>query len=149
MEYDEGKIGRIFLLRFDDGEDFVDLIHSFVKEKEIRTGHIHILGAFLASEIVTGPRKPVLPPEPTWTSFSEAWEVLGFGTVLWENDQPKIHLHVALGKGEKTLLGCVRKRTEVFLTVEAVITEITDIKARKKFNEKLGLSLLDFNPKSN
>ena len=144
MEYDEGKIGRVFMLRFDDGEDFYALIHAFVKEKEIRTGYIHILGAFLASEIVTGPREPVLPPVPNWTSFSDAWEVLGFGAILWENDEPKIHLHTALGKGEKALLGCVRKRTDVFLTIEAVITEITDMKAQKKFNEKLGLSLLDF-----
>ncbi|MBW2646663.1 MAG: DUF296 domain-containing protein [Deltaproteobacteria bacterium] len=144
MEYDEGKIGRVFVLRFDDGEDFVDLIHSFVKEKEIRTGHINILGAFLASEIVTGPKEPVLPPEPNWTSFADAWEVLGFGTIMWEDDEPRIHIHAGLGKGEKTLLGCVRKKTDVFLTVEAVITEVIDIKAERKFNEQLGLSLLSF-----
>lgn len=132
------------MLRFDDGEDFVDVLHSFVKEKEIRNGYIHIIGAFLASEIVTGPTEPVVPPEPNWTSFSDAWEILGFGTILWENGEPKIHIHAGLGKGEKTLLGCVRKRADVFLTVEAMITEITGMRAQKKFNKKYGLSLLDF-----
>jgi hypothetical protein len=144
MEYEEGKTGRIFVLRFDHGDDFVSLIHSFVKEKQIKIGYLHVIGAFLASDIVTGPKRPVLPPQPNWTSFSEGWEVLGFGTILWENGEPRIHVHAGLGKGKNTLLGCVRKRADVFLTIEAVITEITDMKACRKFNRKAGVSILDF-----
>jgi hypothetical protein len=56
MEYEEGKTGRIFVLRFDHGDDFVSLIHSFVKEKQIKIGYLHVIGAFLASDIVTGPK---------------------------------------------------------------------------------------------
>lgn len=144
MEYCEGNTGRVFLVRFDHGEDFVESIQIFVKAKQIRVGHIHIIGAFLSSEIVTGPQKPEFPPVPNWTAFSDAWEVLGFGTILWEDDIPKIHLHTALGKGKDTLLGCMRKKSEVFLVIEAVITELVNMQVVKKWNERLGISLADF-----
>jgi len=93
--------------------------------------------------MVMGPKEAVIPPDPMWADFSDAREILGFGTLFWKDDEPMIHLHGAVGRGNETLTGCIRKNSSVYLVVEAVITELIGIKARKSMNEKAGLALLE------
>ena len=88
--------------------------------------------------------RPKIPPKPHWESFKDAWEVVGMGTIFKGHKGPEIHIHGALGKGKKTLSGCIRKDSKVFLLIEAIIFELKGIKARKDLDPKTGLSLLRF-----
>ena len=92
--------------------------------------------------MVTGPKKAVIPPEPNWVAFKDGWEVLGLGTVFSNKSGPQIHIHSAMGKKNKTLTGCVRKDSKVFIVIEAVIFELEGIKAEKDIDPKTGLNML-------
>ena len=57
MQYSEGQLGRVFVVRIDDGEDFLAEIQKFVLDKEIQAGSILFLGALRNGRMVTGPEK--------------------------------------------------------------------------------------------
>ncbi len=146
MQYAEGKPGRIFLLRIDRGEDLLVEIEKFSREKEIRCATIQILGALLEGNLVTGPEDPVLPPVPHFEEVTGGWDILGIASLFWGGDGPHIHLHTAMGRGKQALTGCLRERGEVYLVMEAVITEILGIDARIVHDPGTGLSLPRFGP---
>lgn len=142
MKYTEGKIGRIFVLKFDNRDIFLEELASFVKKKKLKAATIMFIGALKKGDLVTGPKKPVLPPLPNKVSFNDGWEVLGIGTIFTNKKGPQIHIHGAMGKKLKTLTGCIRGGSEVFLVIEAIVHELKNVKATKQFDAKTGLNLL-------
>lgn len=144
MQYSKGQIKRVLLARFDDGDILLDELKKLAKKERINAGIVVLIGALRKGRIVTGPKKPKIPPEPHWESFKDAWEIAGLGTIFKGQKDPEIHIHGALGKGQKSLVGCVRKDSKVFLLVEAVIFDLKGIKARKDLDPKTGLKLLRF-----
>lgn len=142
MKVQEGKIGRVFVLAFDHNEELLTPLKNFIIDKNIRAGFIQLLGAIQKGDIVCGPQETVVPPTPIKKEIQTANELIGIGSICWENDQPKIHLHAALGRAENALLGCIRGAAKVYITIEAMITEITGVTLTKNFKEELGLSTL-------
>lgn len=143
MEYTCTEIKRVFIIKFEHGDDLISELTSLIRKENIRAGFINLIGALEKSEIVVGPKKISVPPEPVWRSFSDGREILGFGTVFWKDDEPKIHIHAGIGREDKVNLGCIRKDSKVYLVVEAVLIELSsDIK--KKFNPEMQLDLLEF-----
>ena len=57
MHYSEGRLGRIFVLRIDDGEDFLAATKEFIQNKSVQTGTILFLGALRQGRMVTGPEE--------------------------------------------------------------------------------------------
>ena len=127
MEYRQGKCGRVFCIRFDEGDDFLGELTDVVKSENIRQGWFHVIGGLREADVVTGPKEPVMPPEPVWDQVAGARETLGTGTIFWENDEPKIHLHAAMGHHGETLTACVRKGTKVYLVLEVMLVEIEGV----------------------
>ncbi len=144
MEYNKGTIGRVFVVRFDEGDDFLGGLEDLAISEKIYSGWFHVLGGLRNAGVVTGPQEPVMPPEPVWQEVSGAKEVMGTGSIFWEEDKPKIHLHAALGDHEDTLTACVRKNTKVFLVLEVYIIEVKDISATRPWYEKGGFNRLTF-----
>ncbi|MFA6321212.1 MAG: DUF296 domain-containing protein [Candidatus Omnitrophota bacterium] len=142
MEYTKGKIGRIFLLKFKDDDILVDELERFAKKEKIGAATLIFLGALKKGDLVTGPKKPVIPPEPNWVSFKDAWEVMGIGSIFTNKSGPQIHVHATMGKKLRTLTGCVRKKSKIFLVMEAVVFELKGVKATKAIDPKTGLNLL-------
>ena len=142
MNYTKGKIGRVFLLKFNDDDVLLDELNRFANKEKLKTASLVFLGALKKGDLVTGPKKPVIPPEPNWTNFKDAWEVMGIGTIFTNRSGPQIHIHTSMGKSTKTLTGCVRKKSKVFLVIEAVVFELKGIKATKAIDPKTGLNLL-------
>jgi len=143
MKYQQGSLGRVFLLKFEDKDNLLYEIKKMAVQETVKVGTIMLLGGVRSAGMVTGPKEAVIPPDPTWSDFSDAREILGFGTLFWKDDEPMIHLHAAVGRGNETLTGCIRKNSSVYLVVEAVITELLGINARKTMNEKAGLAMLE------
>ncbi|MDD3905026.1 MAG: DUF296 domain-containing protein [Candidatus Omnitrophica bacterium] len=142
MEYTTGKIGRVFLLKFKDDDVLIDELDKFARKEKLKAASFVFLGAFKKGDIVTGPKKPVIPPEPNWVAFKDAWEVMGIGTIFANRSGPQIHVHTSMGKKLKTLTGCVRKKSKVFLVVEAIVFELKGVNATKEIDPKAGLNLL-------
>jgi len=143
MQYTQGSFGRVFLLKFDDQDDLLEGIRKVAVQEQVKAGTIMLLGGVRSGSIVTGPKEAVIPPEPQWQNFSDGREVLALGTLYWHGDEPAIHLHGAVGRGKETLTGCIRKDHSVYLVIEAVLTEIIGIDARRALDSNTGLVMLD------
>lgn len=144
MDYRSGKINRVFTIRFDDGDDFLGELTNLIIKENIRTGWFHVIGGLREAGVVTGPKEPVMPPEPVWDEVRGARETLGTGSIFWDDDEPKIHLHAAMGHHGDTLTACVRKQTKVYLVLEVYLIEITEIDASRPWFEKGGFNRLTF-----
>lgn len=144
MEYRTGKVNRVFTVRFDDGDAFLDELLGLIIKEDVRAGWFHILGGLRQAEVVTGPREPVMPPEPVWDTIRTARETLGTGSVFWDGDEPKIHLHAAMGHHGDTLTACVRKGAKVYLVLEVVLIEVTGFDASRPWFPEGGFNRLTF-----
>jgi len=142
MEYTQGKIGRVFILKFEDKDIFLEKLSSFVKKECIKSATMIFIGALKGGDLVTGPKKPVIPPEPNKVIFNGGWEVMGVGTVFTNTKGPQIHIHSSMGRKRKALTGCVRGKSKVFLVIEAIVFELKGVKATKVIDPKTGLNLL-------
>lgn len=142
MNYTQGSLGRVFLLKFEDDDVLLDKLAGFVKKEKIRTAAMVFIGALKKGLLVTGPKKPVIPPEPNQVNFKDGWEVMGIGTIFTNKAGPQIHIHGSMGKKQKTLTGCVRGKSRVFLVVEAVVFELKGARATKSIDPRTGLNLL-------
>ena len=141
MQYTEGQIGRIFVVRIDDGEDLLVSLRRFIVDKGIQAGSVIFLGALMDGKMVTGPEKPVIPPDPHYIFFEGGWEVFGVGTIYPGEGGPHIHCHASVGRAGHALTGCLRERAVTYLIVEAIIYEITGLSARREFDKKMQLHL--------
>lgn len=142
MKYRTGSIGRVIVAKFDDGDDLLEGISRIAKDEEIRAAVFHLVGGMKRGRFVVGPEKDEFPPTPMWKELKESHEVIAIGTIFYEGDNPKIHLHGAFGKGDKISLGCLRQESETFIILEAVIMEIKGIDAKRVIDPEVGLPLL-------
>ncbi|MCG7855261.1 MAG: DUF296 domain-containing protein [Methanoregulaceae archaeon] len=141
MRYTEGSVGRVFYVRVDHGEDLLETLQNFVAEKGIHSGIIQFLGAVAEGRIVTGPRQPVLPPEPSMESYNGGWEVVGLATITPGPDRPHIHYHASAGKGREALTGCLREKAVTYIIIEAVVMELLGTRIQRRFDPTTGLDL--------
>ncbi|MFA4860789.1 PPC domain-containing DNA-binding protein [Methanoregula sp.] len=141
MQYTEGQLGRVFMVRIDDGEDMLESLHRFVLDKGIHAGSIIFLGALMNGRMVTGPEEPVIPPVPHFVMFEGGWEVFGVGTIFSGEGGPHIHYHASVGRSGHALTGCLREEAVTYLIVEAVVFEFTGLMARREFDQKTQLHL--------
>ena len=144
MEYEEVKRGRSFILKFEHKDNFLEELNSFVKEKQIMAGKIEIIGAFKKTSGSVGPQKDELPVSPIIKEVNKVKEVLGIGTIFWHENEPKIHLHSAIGHESELNLICVRSKTEVFILIEAILQEYVQTTAKRKMDEEVKMPLLSF-----
>ena len=141
MQYSEGQVGRVFTVRVDDGEDLIKEIRRFVAAMNVQSGMVHFLGAVRTATLVTGPKEPVVPPTPRREEIFGGWELLGFATVHPGEDGPSLHIHATAGRGIRSLTGCLRDKAEVYIVIEAIITEFVGITSRRLPDEKTGVDL--------
>ena len=142
MKVSEGKVGRVFVVRLEDGDRLPDAIEDLAVEKDIRAASVILLGGIRRGTIVVGPETPVVPPKPMTADFQDVHEIAAVGTIFANADgKPILHLHGALGRDGRTITGCTRTGVEVWLIVEAIITEITDTTAHRVLSA--GLELLE------
>jgi len=146
MKYSEAKIGRIFILKLEDGEILHKTLETFAREKNIRCASVQIVGgAGDDSKIVVGPEDQFSDEiNPVEYIIKNAHEVHGVGTIFPDkNDNPVLHLHASFGRGDKSKTGCVRLGVKVWLILEVVIVELVDCKAKKILDSKTGFELLE------
>ncbi len=144
MEYAKGSIGRVYFARFDHGEDLLSEIKKIAEKEDLPAATILILGALEKGDIVTGPEKAEIPPDPHFVSFDDGREIIGFGTIIKQEGSPSVHLHSSYGRGDSSLTGCLRKGGKVFLTVEVLITEVKGIDVSRKKDEASKCNLIHF-----
>ncbi len=144
MKYAQGDIGRVFIVNFEHGDDFLAELKSFVEKERISFATITFLGAVSDGDIVTGPKKMTLPADPNMVSLTDVRETVGFGTIVNGKDGPEIHVHASFGKSGEVLTGCLRKNCKIFITIEALIAEVSNISVVRELDKKIGHKTLNF-----
>lgn len=146
MEYRTGKVARVITARLFEGEELYQSLESLAEKENIQTAAVLITGGFREADVVVGPKqeKPEIIGDKL--KFEGPGEVLGVGTIYpdEENNTPKLHIHTAMGKGGKNIVGCPRGGAAIFLTLEVTIIEFEGISGVRKFNKENGLKLLRF-----
>lgn len=144
MEYAQGKVGRYFFVRFDHNDDIIQNLKDLAVTEKIKQAWFFCLGAVKRADIVTGPQTTVIPPVPLWHKIVEGHEVICIGNITWHDNEPRIHVHGSFGRSDTTRVGCMRQASEVFLTMECCIFEITHVSVVRQTNKSLGIDTLAF-----
>jgi uncharacterized protein len=135
-------VGRCIVARFEDGDEILPHLTEIARQENIRAAIFYLVGGIKEGRIVVGPEKDELPPVPVWRSLSESHELVGIGTLFWEEDTPKIHFHGAYGKRDTVRAGCLREKGETFIVLEAIIMEIEGVNAVRELDPLSGMVLL-------
>ena len=142
MEYSIGKTGRAVAVHLSEGEDLYESVESIAKKENVKSAAVFITGGFRKADVVVGPKAESPKIVPNFKHFAGPGEVLGVGTLYWDDEGPKMHLHTAIGKGDEAVVGCPRGGAEVFLVLEITIIEIEGISAMRKLDPASGIKLL-------
>ena len=144
MKISQGKIGRVFVIRLEDGDTIPSCIERFAMEKGVSLGHAVLIGGIGGGEIVVGPRRSnEMPPEPMYLPVDGAHEVVGVGILAPDEEgKPVLHIHASLGRAGHTMCGCLRPGVETWIVAEVILYEILSAKATRVRDEESGFSLL-------
>ena len=55
MKASEGRLGRVFVIRFEDSDQLPECIERFAEEKGVTTGHVILVGGIGGGRVVVGP----------------------------------------------------------------------------------------------
>ena len=145
MKYSEANMGRVFVIRLEDGDKIPDTVEEFASTHKIESALILFLGgAKKDSKIVVGPKDGSVPrPVPVVTTLYDASEAAGVGTIfINEEGMPKLHLHAAFGRGDNSITGCTREGVEIWHVGEVVIIELLNSGMMRKIDPATGFELL-------
>jgi uncharacterized protein len=147
MKHHEAKMGRVFVIRLEDGEDLHHNLERFAREQGIETAAVIALGgADDASRLVVGPENPDASPiVPMELPLQGVHEISGTGTLIRdENGEPVLHMHVAAGRSTQARTGCTRAGVQVWQVLEVIVFELLGSHTVRKIDQDTGFVLLDF-----
>lgn len=145
MQAGEGSLGRIFVLRLEEGDRIPNAIEDFARNKDIRNAMLIYLGGINdGSRMVVGPEEgrgdDIVPGVFTLNGIQE---IVGVGTLFRdEEDNPTLHMHAATGRDGGASVECTNAGVEVWLVGEAVLVEINGLEAKRVQDIRSGLKLL-------
>lgn len=145
MKYSEARQGRTFIIRLEDGEIFHEAIERFAVEQGIERAFLQVVGgADRGSRLVVGPEESrTYPVNPMVHELYDAHEIVGTGTLFPDDEgNPVVHLHMACGREENSVTGCVRSGVYVWHVMEVILVELLDTNARRMPNPTTGFKLL-------
>ena len=145
MKFSQAKIKRVFVIRLEDKEKLPDAIEDFAKKHKILRAICIMIGGIGSGKLVSGPEKAnIFPVRPILKNIYGTSEILGTGTLFPdENNNPKLHMHAATGRKNKTLVGCIRPGIKVWKILEFIILEIVESKATRIKDKEAGFSVLE------
>jgi predicted DNA-binding protein with PD1-like motif len=145
LRYSEATQGRIFVIRLEDGDIVHESIEAFAAEKSIQSAALTIIGgADKQSRLVVGPEdgrsEKVVPMTHM---LANVHEVAGTGTIFPDKDgNPVLHMHMACGRNNDTVTGCVRTGVKVWHVMEVILFELINSSAKRSYDANTGFDLL-------
>jgi predicted DNA-binding protein with PD1-like motif len=129
-----------YALIFDKGDEFLADLQRFAKEVGLTASHFTAIGAF--RDVTLGyfdrERKDYIK-----NRVNEQVEVLSLvGDIALQEQEPKVHAHVVVGKADGTAHGGHVLEAHVWPTLEVVIME-SPAHLRRKHDPETGLALID------
>ena len=146
MKFSEAKTGRVFVIRLEDGDVLHEEIERFATANGVRAATLTAVGGVDAgSRLIVGPEEgrseKIVPMEHV---LDEVCEATGTGTIFSdEKGSPILHMHLACGRGDQTITGCVRRGVKVWHILEVVLMELTETSASRCYDSLVGFKLLN------
>lgn len=147
MQYAEGSIGRVFVLRLEDGERLPGVIEDFAREQQVASAMVILIGGVGdGSRMVVGPERDCgRGVVPLVHILAGIQEILAVGTLFPdESGRPMLHMHGAAGREGGAAVGCTRAGMAVWLVGEVILLEIVGSGARRRKDPSTGFQLLGF-----
>lgn len=140
-----GRLGRVFVIRLEDGDMLPECIERFAESNGVSVGHAILIGGIGGGEVVVGPRcSHEMPPQPMLLPVDGAHEVAGVGVLAPDEDgRPVLHIHAALGRSGQTMTGCLRPGVATWLVGEVILYEVLGAKVTRVRDAKSGFALLE------
>jgi uncharacterized protein len=130
---------RVFLLRFERGDAFVEALAGFAAEHGISTARIEGIGAFTDARLGF---YDLERRDYERFSVDEDAEVLSLlGNVTLNEGRPWVHAHVTLGRRDGAAVGGHLFEGHVGATLEVFVREVPGGLTREK-DEEIGLALI-------
>jgi predicted DNA-binding protein with PD1-like motif len=129
----------------EDAEILHETVEAFAREQGIRAAALIVLGgADEGSKLVVGPAEarssPVVPMEHILAGTCES---TGVGTIFpGAEGKPVLHMHIACGRKDSTVTGCVRRGVKVWQVMELILWELTGTDAKRVMDSNTGFELL-------
>lgn len=145
MKYSEAQLGRIFVIRLENGETVHEEIEKFAREHSITAATlVAVGGADAGSRLIVGPRDgKARPVNPLEHILEDVHEIAGTGTLFPDEEgHPILHMHMACGREESTVTGCIRNGVKVWHILEIILFELTGNTGRRVLEKETGFKLL-------
>ena len=134
---------KTYAIVFNKGDEMVEGLLSFAREKKIEASHFTAIGAL--SDVTLG--------YFNWSTktydripIREQVEVLSLvGNIVFDNGDPKLHAHIVIGKSDGTAHGGHLLEGHVRPILEVVLVE-SPSHLHRKMDMETGLALLTFEP---
>jgi len=149
MKASQGQVGRVFVIRLEDGDIVPDSIERFAAENGVSVGHVIMVGGVGSGQTVVGPRGAgdARPIDPMLLPVDGVHEVVGVGVLApGEDGKPILHIHGAMGRAGHTLTGCLREGVKTWLVAEVILYEIVGTSAMRLKDSASGFTLLEPQP---
>jgi predicted DNA-binding protein with PD1-like motif len=145
MKTCDGRVGRVFVIRLEDGDVVPECIERFAEEKGVSVGQAILVGGIGGGDVIVGPRRSEeMPPEPMLLPIDGAHEVVGVGVLApGEDGKSALHIHAALGRAGRTMAGCLRQGVTTWLVGEVILYEILGADIVRIKDEQSGFELLE------
>jgi len=146
MRYAVGSVGRVLVIRLEDGDVLHECVERAARENGLVRGAVLALGgADAGSRMVVGPRDGRTEKiEPMLSQLAGESELAAVGTLFPdEHGQPSLHMHASAGRDGRSVTGCVRAGVKVWLIQEVVVIEILGTEARRAKDPRTGFHLLE------
>ena len=146
VKYSESRMGRVFVLRMEDGDVLNDTLEAFAQEQGVQRALAFYVGG------VAGGSKVVVGPDDSNTTGITALvhtlcgsqEAFAVGTLFPnESGKPVLHMHTASGREGGATVGCTRAGVQTWLVGEVVMVEIVGSEAMRKLDDFSGFALLE------
>ena len=136
--HDDGE--KTFAIVFDKGDEVVSGLLHFAKENKLSASHFTAIGAF---ERVTLGYFERERKDYKRIHINEQVEVLSLvGDIALDEDEPKVHAHVVIGKADGTAHGGHLLEARVWPTLEVILVESPQ-HLQRKVDKKTGLALIN------
>jgi uncharacterized protein len=134
---DQGE--KTWALIFESGEDLISTLTAFAREQGLDSSHFTAIGAFERATLGYFDRRQ---RDYLKIAVDEQVEVLSLiGDIALDDDAPKIHAHVVVGRSDGTTRGGHILEARVWPTLEVVLTE-TPTELRRRHDPESGLALI-------
>ena len=132
--------GNSVVVKLSDGEDFVPSLEATAQKHRIESGSV-VWGIGMLQDFEIGYFGPKGYEK---TAFAERHELLALHGSIAMRADPKLHLHVALGRRDHAVIGGHLFRAKTAVVNEIQLARFDTLHFNRRLNEKTGLRELVF-----